>query len=378
MAIVKCPECGHQVSEMAPTCPSCGVQIAGKITRCTECGEVYFSAQAMCPACHCPTTSPAPVQPQETVRPVKQKEAGSDEDKQPKKKSYTALIASFIFALVVCGVCYYFYNNANMNKEREDYEYAMQSTDPMVLQSYLDRYKDADPVHRDSIQSHLAMLQKIDEDWTNAVVSGSRLAIEEYIKAHPDSPHKAEALNKLDSIDFVSAEKENTLESFKKYLEQHPDGKYADPAKDAIKKINDKTVRPEEEVLAKSAFRMFFLAINTKSEESLLASVADPMVSFLSKPNATKEDVALYLREKAYRNASRLMWKINEDHKITKTPVDDENYTYDVEFTASLEKTIPAALGGLINSQVTENYRINGTVDSNGKITVLKMMKLAD
>ena len=32
MAIIKCPECGRQISDKAPTCPSCGVEIAGKIT----------------------------------------------------------------------------------------------------------------------------------------------------------------------------------------------------------------------------------------------------------------------------------------------------------------------------------------------------------
>ena len=34
MAIIKCPECGRQISDKAPTCPSCGVEIAGKITKC--------------------------------------------------------------------------------------------------------------------------------------------------------------------------------------------------------------------------------------------------------------------------------------------------------------------------------------------------------
>ncbi len=52
MAIIKCPECGRQISDKAPTCPSCGVEIAGKITKCPHCGEVYFSSQEMCPNCH--------------------------------------------------------------------------------------------------------------------------------------------------------------------------------------------------------------------------------------------------------------------------------------------------------------------------------------
>ena len=47
MAIIKCPECGRQISDKAPTCPSCGVEIAGKITKCPHCGE-YISAVRRC------------------------------------------------------------------------------------------------------------------------------------------------------------------------------------------------------------------------------------------------------------------------------------------------------------------------------------------
>ena len=54
MAIIKCPECGHQTSEKATTCPSCGVEIAGNIVKCTYCGEVYFKSDGLCPHCYRP------------------------------------------------------------------------------------------------------------------------------------------------------------------------------------------------------------------------------------------------------------------------------------------------------------------------------------
>ena len=50
--IIKCPECGHQISDKAPVCPSCGVEIAGKIIRCPHCGEIHFISDGICPNCH--------------------------------------------------------------------------------------------------------------------------------------------------------------------------------------------------------------------------------------------------------------------------------------------------------------------------------------
>ena len=50
--IIKCPECGHQVSDKAPVCPSCGVEIAGHIIKCSHCGELYLKEELSCPNCH--------------------------------------------------------------------------------------------------------------------------------------------------------------------------------------------------------------------------------------------------------------------------------------------------------------------------------------
>lgn len=263
MAIIKCPECGRQISDKAPTCPNCGVEIAGKIIKCPHCGEIYFSSQEMCPNCHeiasagyrIPTTvasgttvrtetpartetpmdstetsapagpaapvTPAasvnpPTPPTPPVPPVRQTPmaAGNGgngrngnnpeneaQQKAKKKSARSILIISLVFSVLVCGILYYFYDNANRNKEEEAYEYAMQSSDPMVLQSYLDTYKDAEEAHRDSIMAHLEMLKSIDQDWTNALVSGSKQALEDYLQKYPNSPHKQEAWNKIDSID---------------------------------------------------------------------------------------------------------------------------------------------------------------------------------
>ncbi len=63
----------------------------------------------------------------------------------------------------------------------------------------LDTYKDADEAHRDSIMAHLELLKQNNQDWTNAVVSGSKEALEAYLQKYPNSLHKQEALIKIDS-----------------------------------------------------------------------------------------------------------------------------------------------------------------------------------
>ena len=92
MAIIKCPECGHQISEKASNCPSCGVEIAGKVVRCEHCGEVYFNDEVLCPNCHTPqptsTSSPSSSPSHPHKKTVKESviPAVSGEEEKPSEK----------------------------------------------------------------------------------------------------------------------------------------------------------------------------------------------------------------------------------------------------------------------------------------------------
>lgn len=407
MSMIKCPECGHQISDKAPVCPNCGVEIAGKITKCPQCGEVYFNDQGTCPNCHhlnhntCSTNkdagnqepsapyhhivSPPPVPPTRAAvsearpkyKPVtpdkgaKDGEPGLPDQKQ--EKNHTPLIISFIFALIVAGVCFYFYKNAESSKEQEAYEYAMKSDDPMVLQTYLDNYRGIDQAHIDSITARLASLKRIDNDWNNALVSGSKQALLDYLSNHPDSEHKSEAEHKIDSIDWAEAQRANTMDLLQAYLSEHPNGEYVDQANDALKKLKANTIQPEDKALVASVMRHFFQAINTRSQSGLENCVATLMTNFLGKQDATKADVATFL-DKIYKDdITNMNWRINNDYKIDKKEVGDEQYEYTANFSAvqQIERTDP-------NKEKEARYKIKATINPDGLITSMSMTKILE
>ena len=134
-------------------------------------------------------------------------------------------------------------------KAEEAYEFAMKSDDPTVLQTYLDTNPDAPEAHRDSVEAKLQSLKQTDIDWTNAVVSGSRTALEDYLTKHPNSEHKADALHKIDSLDWIDATNGNSEQSYTTYLNEHANGEHVDQANNALKLIKAKTVQPEEKTM---------------------------------------------------------------------------------------------------------------------------------
>ena len=406
MAIIKCPECKHEISDKAPFCPSCGVAIAGRIIKCPNCGNVYFSDLDECPVCHHKTIKSGTVNIQKTssterdVLPHVENErnmtfnndvtsvghdkksivdsdtpdeninyAGIKEENTSKNNKKIIMIALFV-VLVVVASGLYFYHSANVDRENQAYEYAMQSNDKQVLQDYLDKYLDAPEEHRDSIQSHLDLLKQIDINWTNALVSNSRNALQQYIEQNPNSPFKAMALHKIDSIDWVMATTGNSVESMENYIELHPDGEHVDEANMNIKSINSKTVQTDEKQMISSIFNSFFQSINNKDEDAL-TSVVNPLLSkFLGKQNATRSDVVTFMHKIYKPEIVSMKWQSLGDYNINKRATTDDDCCYDISFTAIESITDNE------NNETLNKYKISAIVNGDGRISELNMTKI--
>ncbi|MCM1078800.1 MAG: zinc ribbon domain-containing protein [Bacteroidales bacterium] len=389
--IIKCPECGRQVSDKAPTCPSCGVEIAGKVTRCHHCGHLYFTADGICPNCRAPkdaapyiaapaenNSSPATsatysvagnVTNNTQEHPVTQHEQPAEEPQDPKKNGKTLVIA-FVFALIICGGLFYFYHQAQSSKEEEDYEFAMRSTDPEVLQNYLLRYNDAPEAHRDSIEAHLIALQKGDEEWNNAILSNSRQKLQAYLDTHPGSVHRQEALIKIDSLDWIAAKKSNSEDELKEYTMQHPDGRFIDEANVMLSKILSTMVQSDEKEMVTSLFRQFFQSINAKDESRLTATVGMVLETFLGKSNATAQDVVTFMRKIYKDDVDNMTWRIDpQSYKIDKREIAENEYEYSVSFSATQDVERNGAV-------TTSSFRVSAMVSNDGKISGFNLTKL--
>ena len=394
MAIIKCPECGHQTSDKAPVCPSCGVEIAGKIVKCPYCGEIYFKSEIVCPHCHkaipadnegnaaerlrnnagntdtSTSTEVAVVKDNATALTETGGNTAPDADNK-KKNGKATLIVSIVIAVIVLGTCLYFYNNAKSDKEQEEYEFAMSSEDPTILQTYLNNFKDAPQAHVDSITAHLERLLKEDEEWTNAVVSGSKIALTDYIKNNPDSPHKQEALEKIDSIDWAQCVKLNTEDSYQMYVDAHSDGRHYEEAMIALKKIKSAEVSLDEKLVISNIFHNFFVSINTKDENGLTANIGE-FVNFLGKQDATKSDIISFMHKLYKDDIESMVWSLPGGYDIQKKEIGDEQYEYDTTFMA--EQDVNKTDG----TKVTNKYRINAKVDPDGKITDFAMTRIVE
>lgn len=409
MAIIKCPECGHEISDKAPFCPSCGVAIAGKVVECPKCGKVYFSELSECPQCHYKrpvadktpivendnavntqetgkTTEAEIVKPKEVNEPKKvyneqpvgannPEEANDENLKTPRNSSRNnKIIIGAVVAIVavVIGIGCYFYHSIQSDKELQAYNYAMASNDPQVLQSYLDQYSDAPEAHLDSIQSHLDLIKKTQQDWTNVMISNSKNALEDYIAQHPDSPYKAIAIHKIDSIDWQTAQQQNTVEALELYIEQHSDGEHVEDANQMINSLNSKTIQPEERLMVNSIYGGFLKSLGDKDEEALTSFVNPLLTNFLGKTNATRSDVVTFMHKIYKSDVKSMAWKSLGDYTINKKNVGANQYEYSVAFSAI------QTIVGQDDNATEVRYKITSTLNNEGRISDFNMIRLAE
>lgn len=373
MAIIKCPECGHQISDKAETCPVCGVRISGNIIKCPHCGNVYLKDQPQCPVCHQSPTAAinninATANPAKTVA----TEETSNRNGEEKKKSKKNIVITIIVAIVIIisgGYWYASSMNSLHGDEQTAYLNAMQSSDPAVLQDYLDSFKDAPQEHIDSIQGHLDLLRQNDSEWTNALLSNSKSALQQYIESHPNSLHRTEALHKIDSIDWASCTRLNTPEAYQNYLSEHSDGEHAVDAQEKLDKLDATTVNDMDKKQVSSVFQQFFRGINNNDEMGLTSTVSS-VLHFLTNPNATKQDVISFLHKLYKDDVKSVNWRPNNDYAIKKIDNGDNTYEYDVEFT------VDESVSNVDSSNKFTQYKVKAHVDSNGKISNLQLIKI--
>lgn len=282
----------------------------------------------------------------------------------------TALIVSFIIALLLVGVGVYFMHSQEQQNEMRAYRNAMKSTEPLVLQNFLDMYADAPAEHIDSVKTYLASLRKVDTDWADALVSNNRYAFQRFLKLHPQSVYSVEANIKIDSLDWVAAVEANTTEAIQRYLSSHSDGAYYDEAQALLEKLESQQLTPEDRQMVIQLFTSYFDALATMDESVLAAVIAPVMTSFLHRENATIVEVSQYMQKLHEPDITKMAFTLNNDWNIEKQPVGIDRYVLKVSFsvTQNIERTDHSRESALA-------YKIIAQVNADGCISELNMKR---
>ena len=413
--IIKCPECGHQVSDKAPICPSCGVEIAGHLIKCSYCGEIYLKEDAVCPNCHHsastdnsvneddvktepvkddsqnngdyfevdtssvelvvsaesieeePRLDGTPTQDTLTIEsPSSDTEVSTDDmivKPESKNNNHTPLFVSLLIALVICAVLLFFYKRGNDNHEAEEYKIALKSNNRQVMEQYLEDYPNAPLIHINSIRDLLKQTQQNNDEWGRVIQQNTIASYKTYLETHPNTPYKNEILKRVEELYWNEVVNQNTEAAYLGYREKYPKGIHVKEADEKLKIMLDNTSTPSEEKVAVSAVRQFLQGLNSKST-SKIEGVTASSFNFLGAGGATIADVSKYMREKLYQaDVKEITWQLGTVLNATTDKLDDGTTVQKITIPARLEIVREGGKG-------SNKYTIKAQIE-NGKITAI-------
>ena len=413
--IIKCPECGHQVSDKAPICPSCGVEIAGHLIKCSYCGEIYLKEDAVCPNCHHsastdnsvneddvktepvkddsqnngdyseaetssvelvvsaesieeePRLDGTPTQDTLTIEsPSSDAEVSTDDvivKPESKNNNHTPLFVSLLIALVICAVLLFFYKRGNDNHEAEEYKIALKSNNRQVMEQYLEDYPNAPLIHINSIRDLLKQTQQNNDEWGCVIQQNTIASYKAYLETHPNTPYKNEILKRVEELYWNDVVNQNTEAAYLGYREKYPKGIHVKEADEKLKIMLDNTSAPSEEKVAVSAVRQFLQGLNSKST-SKIEGVTASSFNFLGAGGATIADVSKYMREKLYQaDVKEITWQLGTVLNATTDKSDDGTTVQKITIPARLEIVREGGKG-------SNKYTIKAQIE-NGKITAI-------
>jgi len=287
----------------------------------------------------------------------------------PKKHTWVyVLVVGIILAVIVgLGTIYYFYQSS----QSEDKAYVMLEGNENV-QDYEDYLKNfPNGPHADEVRQRLEELKTMYADWTRIQNSEYATDFERFKESHPTSPLVKQADLKIDSLDWVTAQKLNTPEAMAEYLDKHPEGRYISEAGIAQNDLANTQVSDAERQGISESLNGFFQAFANNDEASLFTYITPTMTQFLSKRNATKADVGNIVKNTYSEDIENCSFVLNNDYQITKSVSSDGKVAYKVSF--SVDQHIQRSGEG----KTFGSYTANATLTGDLKISALTLKEIS-
>lgn len=248
-----------------------------------------------------------------------------------KRKWWIAALVLLIL-LITGGITWFFMERADNEKaEEEAYEILENNYNTADYEAFLNDFPNS--IHTRSVRERLARLQMMETNWKKIAASGSTSDFVRFKNTFPHPYYDRLCDIKIDSLDWLLAQKLGTSEAYARYLEQHPEGNYASEAAIAENTVKNQTVTPEETEAVQEEILTFFAALGENDAATICTLIPPVMDNFLNKKEATKADVTEIVKRMFNEHIRNCTFHVNDDMLITKVPADDGGTHYRLTFS---------------------------------------------
>lgn len=251
----------------------------------------------------------------------------------PNKKSKAPLIITIIVVvlLLIGGGVYFYVSNNAAHEEEMAYEVLENNNNPQDYEDFLQNYPNSE--HADEVRSRLQKLQDMLSKWNSIALSDDVNDFVNFKEQFTDPQYSRLCDIKIDSLDFITAQRVNTPEAFQLYLDNHPDGRYASEASVAQGSLREQEVTETDREQITEVLTDFFNGFANRDESKICANISSTMTTFLHQHNATKADVLSKINAMFNDHIQGCQFNVNRDIQITRKNDSSGNAMFNVTFT---------------------------------------------
>lgn len=256
----------------------------------------------------------------------------------PKKKSHTGLIVTIVvvivaFFLIVGAGGYYVYSKTKIADDEQTLFNTLEDNDnPEDYEAYLDKYPQG--AHAEEVRNRLAKLNEMIQVWNGIAQNGTINDFRNFKNTYSDAKYARLCDIKIDSLDWVNAQKIGTAEALAAYLDVHPDGRYASEASIAQTEIKDNEISATDQDQVSRVCSEFFQGFQFQDETLICSNISSTMTTFLHQKNATKAEVVAAIKGMFNEHIQSCRFVLNRDMDIKRsTDKTDGSASYKATFT---------------------------------------------
>lgn len=286
---------------------------------------------------------------------------------QPKnnKKRNWIIATIVILLLIIGGASYYIISSNAASQEEMAYEVLENNDNPQDYRDFLEKYPNSE--HANEVRQRLNTLEAMLSKWQSISLSDNVNDFINFKNTYSDIQYGRLCDIKIDSLDYITAQKLGTPEAFQRYLDAHPDGRYASEASIAQGTLRDQEVSDDERIQIMNIVTDFYNGFAAQDESKICTNIASTMKTFLHQHNASKATVLSTIQGMFNEHIQSVQFTVNRDFQIKK----NSNGSYIATF--SVDQHIERDNEGKTFGQ----YKCSAEIDSQLLITSLTMDEIS-
>ncbi len=258
---------------------------------------------------------------------------GDSSPNSSSQKKVLVIVACIVVGLLLVGGATYFVLSGNSSSQEQlAYEILENNDNPQDYKAFLEKYPNSE--HSDDVRLRLEKLEAMIAKWNSIALSDNVNDFISFKNTYSEAQQYTRLCDiKIDSLDFVTAQRLGTNEAYQRYLDVHPSGRYASEASLAQGSLRDQEVSDEARQQIVMVLTDFYNGFSEQDESKICSNISSIMSTFLHKQNVSKSAVLTTIHNMFNEHIQACQFYVNRDLEITRQSDGSCSGVYVVTFT---------------------------------------------